>query len=173
MSRLSTRDKVRRTVVALVVLACLGGVAVAVASTREVDPLGEEVRESGDAGDVTVSGDHEALGTLPPVPDGDGPGGQAVERLYPPSDSQQLQGVQAGIDLAARWTGTLVVNGVEVPESQLVRRPETNQVFFTPGPGLVLEEWYAGRNCVRAVIWEVTGSREDGSRTVDWCFEVT
>jgi len=170
---LTTSDKVRRVVITLFVVACVAGLGVAIASTREIDDRGEEVPGADGRDDVTLSGDEEALGTVPPPPDDDDTGfDDVVEVLFPPRDSEQLQQVQAGIDLGNRYTAVLVVNGIEVPESQLVRRPETNQVFFTPGDDLVLEAWAPGRNCVQAVVWEITGSRDD-SRTVDWCFEVT
>jgi hypothetical protein len=173
-TELTRRDKLRRTAIAVFVVACVAGIAVAVASTREVDDRGEEVTDGPAPGEVTFSGDRGALGTLPPPPDtGGDPGDELVEQLFPPADSEQLQHVQVGVDLGRRYTGVLVVNGIEVPESQLVRRPALNQVFFTPGEGLVLEQWQPGRNCVSAIIWPLTSSRSNRSRTVDWCFEVT
>ena len=78
-----------------------------------------------------------------------------VELLQPPSGNQVLRQAQIGIDLAAGWTGVLIVNGTEIPESQLLRRPELNQVFFSPQEGAVIETLPAGRNCVVAEIWRV------------------
>jgi hypothetical protein len=98
--------------------------------------------------------------------------GEIVEQLFPARDAEALQQVQVGVDLGGRFTGVLVVDGTEVPESQLVRQPALNQVFFAPGEGQVVEEWEPGRNCVRAIVWPIIEGRAE-SRTIDWCFEVT
>ena len=99
---------------------------------------------------------------------------EIVEQLFPPRNSEALQQVQVGIDLGPGYTGTLVVDGEEVPDDQLDERPELNQLFFSPGEGRVLEEWLPGRNCVRAIVWPMSEGRDgDSTRDVDWCFEVT
>ena len=169
MVELTRQDKARRLGIALLVIACVGGVAVAVASTREVDADGDTVLESGDPCEVVLSGD----GVDAPAcnPDREAVD-DIVEQLFPARDSEALQQVQVGIDLGARFTGVLVVDGTEVPESQLVRRPALNEVFFSPGEGQVVEEWEPGRNCVRAIVWPIVEGRAE-SRTIDWCFEVT
>ena len=94
-----------------------------------------------------------------------------VELLQPTSGAQVLRQAQIGIDLAPAWTGVLIVNGTEIPESQLLRRPELNQIFFSPVEGAVIENLPAGRNCVTAEIWRVELSRAD-SRDINWCFQV-
>jgi hypothetical protein len=170
---LTTQDKVRRTAIVLLVLACLVGLGVAVAQTREVDALGDPVTEDRDPSDVVESGDAEVLATVPPLPDPNAPDlDDIVEQLYPARDSEALQQQQVGIDLGPTYTGVLVLNGVEIPEEQLQRRPELNQVFFQPGDDLAVEELTPGRNCVTALVWRVEETRED-SRAVNWCFEVT
>jgi hypothetical protein len=63
----------------------------------------------------------------------------------------------------------LRVNGAEIPESQLVRRPELYQILFTPGPGQVIEQLPAGQNCVDAVVWRQDQGRSE-SRDFAWCF---
>ena len=170
---MTTRDKVRRAAIALVVLACIVGLGAAVASTREVDENGDPIAEDRDLSDVVESGDEAARATLPPPPDPNAPDLEdIVEQLFPARDSEVLRQQQVGIDLGPTYTGTLVINGVEIPEEQLQRRPELNQVFFQPGEDLAVEELTPGRNCVTAIVWKETESRDD-SRTVNWCFEVT
>ena len=95
-----------------------------------------------------------------------------VERLFPDRDEQAVQQTQVGIDLVAGWDAVLVIGGVEVPPSQLTKRPDLFQVSFTPGPGKVIEELQAGTNCVAAVAWRLADGRGPGNRTVRWCFEV-
>jgi hypothetical protein len=170
---MTTRDKLRRTGIALLVLACIGGLALAVNATREVDANGDTVTEDQSIDDVVESGDAGILSTLPPPPDPNAPQlDEIVEQLFPPRDSEALRQQQVGVDLGAPYTGILVINGVEIPEDELQRRPELNQVFFQPGDGLAVEELSPGRNCVTAVVWREPESREE-SRTIDWCFEVT
>jgi len=171
VSELTTRDKVRRTLIALFVLACIAGLGLAVASTREVDANGDPVAERDDPCDVVLSGDDVEAPPCDPQP---AALGEIVEQLFPGRDSEALQQVQVGVDLGPRYTGTLVVRGTEVPPEQLVRQDALNQVFFSPGDGQVIEEWEPGRNCVRAVVWPVAEGRGgDGTRSIEWCFEVT
>jgi hypothetical protein len=173
VSALTRNDKLRRLLIALFVVACVAGLGVAVANTKRVDNRGEDIVDHGDPDRVVLSGDDDALGTVPPPPAERDDLGDIVEQRFPPRNTEQLQGVQVGIDLGALYTGVLIVNGTEVPENQLIRQRALNEVFFSPGTGNVVEEWAPGRNCVSAVVWEVTGTRTDGSRTIDWCFQVT
>ena len=170
---MTTQDKLRRTAIVLLVLACLAGLGVAVSRTREVDANGDPIAREQDPSGVAESGDSEILATVPPLPDPNAPDiDDIVEQLYPARDSEALQQQQVGIDLGPTYTGVLVLNGVEIPEEQLQRRPELNQVFFQPGDDLAVEELTPGRNCVTALVWSATETREN-SRAVNWCFEVT
>ena len=169
MVQLTRRDKTRRLLIAMFVVACVAGVAVAVANTREVDAEGDPILDSGNPCEVLVSGNDVDAPACDP---NDDTLGEIVEQLFPAADAEALQQVQVGVDLGNRFTGVLVVDGVEVPEEQLVRQPALNQVFFSPGEGQVVEEWEPGRNCVRAIVWPIVEGRVE-SRNVDWCFEVT
>ena len=160
-------------IVALVVLGCIGLLVLAVQATREVDDEGDPITEERDPDDVTVSGDADAIATIPPPPAADAEDlDEIVERVFPARDSEVLRQQQVGIDLGARYTGVLIVNGIEIPETQLIRQPALNQVFFQPTDGYAVEELLPGRNCVIALVWRVTESRDE-SRSVDWCFEAT
>jgi hypothetical protein len=170
---MTTQDKLRRTAIVLLVLACLAGLGLAVSRTREVDANGDPIAREQDPAGVAESGDSQILATVPPLPDPNAPDiDDIVEQLYPARDSEALQQQQVGIDLGPTYTGVLVLNGVEIPEEQLQRRPELNQVFFQPGDDLAIEELTPGRNCVTALVWRATETREN-SRAINWCFEVT
>lgn len=172
MGRLTPADKRRRLGIALLVVACAGGLAAAGLRTREVDADGDTIIESGDPCEVTVSGDGGDLPACDPAGADDDAAGDVVEQLFPADGAEALQQVQVGIDLGAAYTGTLYVDGIEVPEEQLVRVEALNQLFFAPGDGQLIEEWRPGRNCVRAIVWPIVEGRSE-SRDVDWCFEVT
>jgi hypothetical protein len=167
---LTTRDKVRRTGIAVFVVACAVGVGVAISSTTEIDANGDPIPERRDPCDVDVSGDVEEF----PVCDPQEPvGTEVVERLFPPRNSEALQHVQMGVDLGTGYTGTLVVEGQEVPVEQIDERPELNQLFFSPGEGQLIDEWRAGRNCVAADYWRISeGPDGESSGTIEWCFDV-
>ncbi|MFP5319189.1 MAG: hypothetical protein ACLGI2_12980 [Acidimicrobiia bacterium] len=99
--------------------------------------------------------------------------GDAVEHLVPPRGAQVLRQTEIGIDLAPEWTGVLVVNGVEIPEDQLRRVEAQNQVFFTAGPGMEIEELPAGTVEVTALIWRpVAGETRADADRVQWSFQV-
>jgi len=97
--------------------------------------------------------------------------GGSIERLIPTPDSKILQQDQIGIDLASGYEATLAVNGTPLPLDELLIVPALNQVFYQPGPGKLIEQWPAGRNCIVATFWRTeTGPNQSTSRS--WCFSV-
>lgn len=97
----------------------------------------------------------------------------AVEHLVPGRGAQVVRQAEIGIDLAPEWTAVLVVNGVEIPEDQLRRVDAQNQVFFTAGAGMEIEELPAGTVQVTALVWRpVAGETRDDADEVRWSFQV-
>src|SRR3546814_14504295 len=62
-----------------------------------------------------------------------------------------LRQSEIGVDLGPGYEGDLVVNGQPIPEEELRRVPEQNQVFYLPGKGTTFEELPGGTNCVTAI----------------------
>jgi hypothetical protein len=143
-SRLTRADVIRRVAITLVVLACIGGLVVA---AQRAD-TGEPDNQTAEAPD-------------------------SVEFLVPEPGSEVLQQTRIAADLAVGWTGTLVVNGTEIPEDQLIREPGQNVVEFQPGTEQVFEQLPPGRNCAQVIAWPVNESRDRAQAPVEWCFEVT
>jgi hypothetical protein len=96
-----------------------------------------------------------------------------VEHLIPLNGAEVLRQSELGVDLASGYSGTLVINDVEIPKVQLREVPELNQVFFTPGEGKVIEELPAGRTCVVAIAWRTASGRGVDDERTTWCFDVT
>jgi hypothetical protein len=97
---------------------------------------------------------------------------EVVDALIPAANTQVPQQSSVGIDLAVGWDGVLQINGVEIPEDELVVTPQTGLIMFTPGDGKTVEQFETGRNCVTAVIWRIQDGRGTADRQVPWCFEV-
>jgi hypothetical protein len=140
-------DNLRRVLTTLVIIACIGGLVIAVQHTQRGD------KEEG----VTVSG--KVSKTI-------------VELQAPTPESNVLSQAQLLIDLTTEYDASFVVNGVTIPDDQLQKRPELSQVIFNPGPGKVVEKFPAGRNCVEADIFRIDGGQEDVP-PARWCFNVT
>ena len=103
-----------------------------------------------------------------------GPSSDLVERFIPRSGDEVLRQAELGVDLAPGYDGTILVNGVEIPEDEQRRVPEQNQVFFTPAEGTVVERLLAGRNCATALVWKASEGRGSANdRSFTWCFEAT
>ncbi|HLM65022.1 MAG TPA: hypothetical protein VK306_12040 [Acidimicrobiales bacterium] len=93
-----------------------------------------------------------------------------VEALLPARNSQVPQQETVGIDLIASWTGTLSVNGVEIPPDELQVTQELGLVQFTPGDGRAVEELRTGQNTIVATVWPLEEGRE-AATNVTWSFE--
>lgn len=140
-----TRRRVRRILTTIVILACIGGLALAAQHTQRAD------------------GDQPTITGLPHT---------VVELQAPAPGSSVLSQAQVLIDLTSDYDARLVVNGVLIPDDEVQKRPELNQVLFTPGPGKVVEKFNAGPNCVDADIFRIDGGQEEVP-PVHWCFNVT
>jgi hypothetical protein len=99
----------------------------------------------------------------------------AVQVLDPPSGSPSVPRQQPiSVVLVPGWTGVLVVNGIEIPEDQLLfDAGQPNQFSFQPGAGKVIEQLPPGTVVARAVIWRVLETRETGAHSFTWTFRVS
>lgn len=111
---------------------------------------------------ATDTGDDPAASSSPPA---------FVEHLSPGSGDEVLRQTEIGIDLAPGYEATLIVNGEAIPDDELRRVPEQNQVFFQPGAGTTVTELPGGRNCVTAIAWRSAVGRGPEDQTVTWCFQ--
>ncbi|MFN8016514.1 MAG: hypothetical protein U0P45_00140 [Acidimicrobiales bacterium] len=114
---------------------------------------------------------------------------QAIVALFPNDGAQALRQTEVGVDLKPGYDGRLVINGVAIPESQMIgaRDPKTtdprdieengirpnnkNHVFFKPGPGKVFEELPQGTVFITARFWQ-DGRKSETSRVVSWTIRV-
>lgn len=97
--------------------------------------------------------------------------GGNIERLIPTPGSKILQQDGIGIDLAPGHEATLALDGVIIPNDQMVIVPALNQYTFKPGAGKVFEALPVGENCLVATYW-LTRTGPDVSTTRSWCFTV-
>lgn len=175
MSNRTVADNLRRTAIVLFVLVCLAGLLYACDQTRSVDANGDIVTEEQDPADVVISGDEDLIDELPPMPGGGNgpPVAEIVEQTFPAEAAEILQQQQIGVDLGdAYYPERFYVQGTQLPEEELIRRDELNQVFFQPSEGSTFEVLPPGRVCARVDVVR-TVARDDLVRTVEWCFEVT
>lgn len=144
-SRPSQRDVVRRLVLVVGVLAGLG-LLVGAAFLADTDGGGDPVAVRGDA----------------------------VETLTPAEDAEVLQQQPIEIDLATGWTGELSINGVAIPEDQLLRNEGLATIGYQPGEGKIVSALRPGPNCVDATIWRIAeGPDGPSEQLVTWCFQAT
>jgi hypothetical protein len=134
---------IRRAVIFVIVLACIGGLVLAASRTRR-----------GEA-EFNITG-----------------GNTGVVELLTPRDGDTLvnQQAQVGVDLTSAYDANLVINGTLIPEDQVIRRPELNAVYFLPGPGKVIERLPPGRNTINALVFRLDGKQAPSA--VTWTFNV-
>lgn len=107
--------------------------------------------------------------------------------LTPNDGAQALRQTQVGADLAVGYDGRLTINGIEIPEDQMVgardpaqvspedlaqnglRANNRNQVYFKPGPGKVIETFESGTVDITLRYFR-EGQPGEGAGTVRWSF---
>ncbi len=76
------------------------------------------------------------------------------------------------VNLRTDLTGTLVLDGQEIPESQLARVPGLGEVSFRPGPGKDLSQFAPGPHSVTVEYWSAAKPRPIRPATYSWTFRV-
>lgn len=158
-----------KIIVALVLAVAIGGFVLAGLSAET--GTGDEVVVTGDGGGDGGGGDG---GEQPGATSRDADG---VIEVHPPDGTEALAQERIRIQLSAGWTGELTLlpaSGAAIPlPDDEVERTALNELIFVPGEGRVIERLPAGRNCVRATIWDQVEGRAATERLHDWCFDVT
>jgi hypothetical protein len=75
------------------------------------------------------------------------------------------------VDLADRYTGVLVIDGVEIPEDQLNIVAELGVITFRPGPDKDISRFRAGENTVDVLYWPRTKERPAKPFRYSWRFK--
>lgn len=165
------RVRLKRMLIVLFVLACLSLIGWGCSQVRQVDANGDVIEEGADPGDVEITGDEDLIAGLTTVPPGPSES-EVVEQTFPSEGAQILQQQQVGVDLGPGYRVVdLYVNRTLIPRSELTRRDELNQAFFTPGDDRTFEELPPGRLCAQADIAAID-DLTTVVRQVEWCFEV-
>jgi hypothetical protein len=74
------------------------------------------------------------------------------------------------VDLRDDLIGVLVVDGFELPESQVTRVPPLGEVTFRPGKGKSFDRLEPGVHTVSVIYWRQTKTRAEGTSTFTWSF---
>ena len=94
----------------------------------------------------------------------------AVNRIEP-GDGELLFGQpQVVLDLASGYHATLVVDGIPIPDDQVIWTEATGRHVFEPGPGKVIESWTPGFHLIEAS-WDGPPGRPDPGN-LTWTFRV-
>jgi hypothetical protein len=114
---------------------------------------------------------------------------EAIVSLAPRDGAQALRQTSVGAELAPGYDGRLTINGIEIPEDQMdgaidpssvtpeqleqfgIRPNSRNRVFFTPGPGKVIEEYDTGTVAITVRFFE-DQLEASTARTVSWQIRV-
>jgi hypothetical protein len=111
------------------------------------------------------------VGTVLFGPTGAG-GGYAppVERVEPAEGSLMFRQPKITLDLQAGYRAHLAIDGIVVPDDEVIWTEVTGLHVFAPGPGKAIETWTPGIHVVVADWDRVRGLPDPGSLT--WSFRV-
>jgi hypothetical protein len=111
------------------------------------------------------------IGTVLLAPSGSGEGlPDPVQRVSPADGELVLSQTRIILQLEPGYRASLIVDDVPVPADQVIFTVETGLHVFTPGPGLVVEEWSPGIHVVEASWERLSGLPDPGS--MRWSFRV-
>lgn len=105
------------------------------------------------------------------------PGGEptelpdAVERFSPADGATVLEQTTVILDLAPGYGATFTIDGIVVPEDEVIFTEVTGRHEFIPGPGKAIESWTTGFHVVEARWDRVSGFPDPGAMT--WTFRVS
>lgn len=93
-----------------------------------------------------------------------------VQNVMPAPGSQVRVQDTVSVDLRDDLTGVLVIDGVELPESEISRIPSLGEISFRPGKGKVFERLEPGVHNVSVIYWPQIKDRSEGTQTFTWSF---
>jgi hypothetical protein len=111
----------------------------------------------------------------------------AIERLIPTPGSLVLRQSEVGIDLAAGYTGTLDIDGIDLPTYEIGQTdtpqsfdknldarydPGQGTVLFLPREGAQIAAFSPGRHTITAKYWRVADGAQS-AKTFTWSFSVS
>ncbi len=99
-----------------------------------------------------------------------------IEELIPSAGSEVLAQQTVGIDLidSPRFVVELYLNGLRIPDDELLKATSTNRVVYQSGPDRSVESLEADRNCLRAVFYPLTEEPATPTRGEHvWCFNAS
>ncbi|MCP3998068.1 MAG: hypothetical protein GY722_23855 [bacterium] len=95
---------------------------------------------------------------------------EVLESYSPAAESTVLRQIDIEIDLPVNYEIVLVVDGVTVPEAEIVSVEQTGKFTWRPGPTTIIPEWSPGLHTVW-VRWDrITGLPDPGEWI--WTFRV-
>lgn len=78
------------------------------------------------------------------------------------------------VDLADRYSGVLVIDGIEIPEDQLDRVVGIQTISFRPGPDKAIGRFRAGDSTVTVLYWDGRlQDRPDNPYSFSWTFRAS
>jgi hypothetical protein len=96
----------------------------------------------------------------------------AIEELIPkPGDLVSPQST-IGVNLRDDLTGALQLDGVEIPQDQVVEQPTVGIITFKPGPDKELSRLPQGSHTITVLYWARSSTREKGATAYSWSFKV-
>lgn len=91
-----------------------------------------------------------------------------IERAFPGQGDEVLQQAAVGVDLDAAWSAIITINGIPIPNEQMVSDAAIGLYSFTPGEGKVIERLLPDRNCVTVQMRLLRDATQ--TSTAEWCF---
>jgi len=93
-----------------------------------------------------------------------------IESREPEEGDKVLQQSQITIDLLSGWDGKLTIDGIAIPDDQVVKVREQGIIRFQPARGKALEYFPAGQNCITFTYWQLATGPEQSFTAKPWCF---
>lgn len=102
-------------------------------------------------------------GSPPPLPD-------AVNRIDPGDGELRFGQPSVVLDLEGGYRAALTIDGIAIPEDQVIWTEVTGLHVFDPAPGKAIETWTPGFHLVEATWDGPSGQPDPGNLT--WSFRV-
>jgi len=94
----------------------------------------------------------------------------AIERLIPPRGTLIRLQDDVGVDLDNAYKGRLQINGIDIPDDQVISIPSEGKVTFRPTEGREIERHAEGRNFVTIFYSPQDPNRVEPERSYTWEF---
>lgn len=96
-----------------------------------------------------------------------------VEKVEPTPGGLIRPTSEINVDLADGYIGRIMIDGVSIPDDEIILVKSLGQLTYKPSAGKTFEKFKEGAHVIQVIFWKADESEDVNPQTYNWDFRVT